>query len=276
MKNDSSLTAEGVRLSEDRTRMKKWKRWGLYLSERQWATVREDYSPYGNCWDYFPHDHARSRVYRWGEDGLLGFTDRECRLCFALALWNGHDPILKERLFGLTGSEGNHGQDVKENYYYMDATPTYSYARALYKYPQSEFPYSQLVEENRQRGLSGPEFELADTGVFNDNRYFDVQVEYAKAALDDLLIQISATNRGSEVFGALAQYERAMTKERIVAGLAAARLGGRPPAITGEKLDAIIGALHGGMSKAAVCRNFAVKRTTLIETLARVSGPASG
>jgi hypothetical protein len=198
MKNDASSTAEGIRLSEDRARAKNWKRWGPYLSERQWATVREDYSPYGNCWDYFPHDHARSRVYRWGEDGLLGFTDRECRLCFALALWNGHDPILKERLFGLTGSEGNHGEDVKENYYYLDATPTYSYARALYKYPQTEFPYGRLVEENRQRGLTGPEFELADTGVFNENRYFDVQVEYAKAAPDDLLIRISATNRSSE------------------------------------------------------------------------------
>jgi hypothetical protein len=198
MKNDTSLTAEGIRLFQDRTRIKNRKRWGPYLSERQWATVREDYSPYGNCWDYFPHDHARSRVYRWGEDGLLGFTDRECRLCFALALWNGHDPILKERLFGLTGSEGNHGEDVKENYYYLDATPTYSYARALYKYPQSEFPYGRLVEDNRRRGLSGPEFELADTGIFNDNRYFDVQVEYAKAAPDDLLIRISATNRGTQ------------------------------------------------------------------------------
>jgi len=199
MKNDASLTAEGIRLSEDRTQTKNWKRWGPYLSERHWATVREDYSPHGSCWDYFPHDHARSRVYRWGEDGLLGFTDRECRLCFALALWNGQDSILKERLFGLTGSEGNHGEDAKENYYYLDATPTYSYARALYKYPQTEFPYGQLVEENRRRGLAGAEFELADTGVFNDNRYFDLQVEYAKAAPDDLLIRISATNRGSDV-----------------------------------------------------------------------------
>jgi hypothetical protein len=168
------------------------------LSERQWATVREDYSAYGNCWDYFPHDQARSRVYRWGEDGILGFTDRECRLCFALALWNEHDPILKERLFGLTGSEGNHGEDVKENYYYLDATPTYSYARALYKYPQKEFPYAQLVEENGRRGLGAPEFELSDTGVFDGNRYFDVQVEYAKAGPDDLLIRLSATNRGPQ------------------------------------------------------------------------------
>jgi hypothetical protein len=194
----AQLTAEGIRLSEDRTRTMNWKRWGPYLSERQWATVREDYSPYGTCWDYFPHDHARSRVYRWGEDGLLGFTDRECRVCFALAVWNGRDPILKERLFGLTGSEGNHGEDVKENYYYLDATPTYSYARALYKYPQVEFPYRQLVEENRRRGRTEPEFELVDTGAFDGNRYFDVEIEYAKAGPDDLLIRISATNRAPQ------------------------------------------------------------------------------
>jgi hypothetical protein len=199
MKNDVSITAEGIRLSQDRTRANNWKRWGPYLSERQWATVREDYSPYGNAWEYFPHDHARSRVYRWGEDGLLGFTDRECRLCFALALWNGRDPILKERLFGLTGSQGNHGEDVKENYYYLDATPTYSYARALYKYPQRDFPYHQLLEENGRRGLAGGEFELADTGVFDDNRYFDVQIEYAKAGPEDLLIRITATNRGPDL-----------------------------------------------------------------------------
>ena len=158
-----------------------WKRWGPYLSERQWATVREDYSPDGNCWDYFPHDHARSRAYRWGEDGLLGITDRQCRLCFALALWNGKDPILKERLFGLTGPEGNHGEDVKELYYYLDSTPTHSYMKALYKYPQAEFPYGRLVEENRRRGLGAPEFELIDTGVFDEDRYFDVFAEYAKA-----------------------------------------------------------------------------------------------
>jgi hypothetical protein len=198
MNSQSSLIAEAIRLSEDRARTKNWKRWGPYLSERQWATVREDYSPYGNCWDFFSHDHARSRTYRWGEDGLLGFTDRECRLCFGLALWNGKDPILKERLFGLTGSEGNHGEDVKENYYYLDATPTYSYAKALYKYPQSEFPYRQLLDENRRRGLSGTEFELADTGAFDGNRYFDVHIEYAKAGPDDLLIRINATNRGTE------------------------------------------------------------------------------
>ena len=176
-----SPTAEQQRLKQDAERTKNWKRWGPYLSERQWATVREDYSPYGNCWDYFPHDHARSRAYRWGEDGLLGITDRQCRLCFSLALWNGNDPILKERLFGLTGSEGNHGEDVKELYYYLDSTPTHSYMKALYKYPQAEFPYARLVEENRRRGLSATEFELIDTGVFNDDRYFDVFAEYAKA-----------------------------------------------------------------------------------------------
>ena len=144
--------AEERRLAEDAARTRNWKRWGPYLSERQWGTVREDYSADGDCWDYFPHDHARSRAYRWGEDGLLGICDRECRLCFALALWNGRDPILKERLFGLTGPEGNHGEDVKECYYYLDSTPTHSYMKALYKYPQAEFPYARLVEENRRRG----------------------------------------------------------------------------------------------------------------------------
>src|SRR5881392_4007298 len=191
-------TAEHQRLNEDAARTKNWKRWGPYLSERQWATVREDYSPYGNCWDYFPHDHARSRAYRWGEDGLLGITDRQCRLCFALALWNGKDPILKERLFGLTGSEGNHGEDVKELYYYLDSTPTHSYMRALYKYPQAEYPYPQLVEENRRRGRQDPEFELLSTGVFDENRYFDVFVEYAKADVEDILIRITVANRGPE------------------------------------------------------------------------------
>ncbi len=168
----TSITAEHTRLEDDATRTKNWKRWGPYLSERQWATVREDYSAYGNCWDYFPHDHARSRAYRWGEDGLLGITDRQCRLCFALALWNGRDPILKERLFGLTGSEGNHGEDVKELYYYLDSTPTHSYMKALYKYPQAEFPYGRLVEENRRRGLGATEFELIDTGVFRRGPLF--------------------------------------------------------------------------------------------------------
>jgi hypothetical protein len=192
------LTTEAMRLAEDARREKNWKRWGPYLSERQWGTVREDYSPHGECWDYFSHDQARSRAYRWGEDGLLGITDRECRLCFGLALWNGRDPILKERIFGLTGPEGNHGEDVKECYYYLDSTPTHSYMKALYKYPQAEFPYRRLVEENRRRGKGDPEFELADTGVFNDNRYFDVFAEYAKAAPDDVLIRITVANRGPE------------------------------------------------------------------------------
>ncbi|HVM60533.1 MAG TPA: glucosidase [Verrucomicrobiae bacterium] len=193
-----SVIAEQQRLFEDAQRKQNWKRWGPYLSARQWGTVREDYSESGECWDYFPHDHARSRAYRWGEDGLLGITDRECRLCFALALWNGNDPILKERLFGLAGPEGNHGEDVKECYYYLDSTPTHSYMKALYKYPQSEFPYDWLVEENRRRGKDQPEFELLDTGVFNDNRYFDVFAEYAKAGPDDILIRITVANRGPE------------------------------------------------------------------------------
>ena len=190
--------AEKERIEADAKRRANWKRWGPYLSERQWGTVREDYSADGDCWDYFPHDHARSRAYRWGEDGLLGITDRECRLCFALALWNGHDPILKERLFGLTGAEGNHGEDVKEHYFYLDSTPTHSYMKALYKYPQAEFPYDWLIDENRRRGKTEPEFELADTGIFDEDRYFDVFAEYAKDAPDDILIRITVTNRGPE------------------------------------------------------------------------------
>jgi hypothetical protein len=188
---------EQERLDQDGRRLANWKRWGPYLSERQWATVREDYSESGACWDYFPHDHARSRAYRWGEDGLLGITDRQCRLCFALALWNGKDPILKERLFGLTGSEGNHGEDVKECYFYLDSTPTHSYLKALYKYPHAEFPYARLVEENRHRGKHDPEFELSDTGIFEESRYYDVFAEYAKAGPDDVLIRITVANRGS-------------------------------------------------------------------------------
>jgi hypothetical protein len=190
------LDAETRRLHEDAERSRNWKRWGPYLSERQWGTVREDYSAHGECWTYFPHDHARSRAYRWGEDGLLGWCDREGRLCFGLALWNGRDPILKERLFGLSGPEGNHGEDVKECYYFLDALPTYAYARALYKYPQAEFPYARLLAENERRGLAAPEFELLDAGVFEDSRYFDVFVEYAKAAPDDTLIRITVVNRG--------------------------------------------------------------------------------
>ncbi len=175
-----------------------WKKWGPYLSERQWGTVREDYSPNGTCWDYFPHDQARSRTYRWGEDGLLGLSDSKGLVCFASALWNGKDPILKERLFGLNSDEGNHGEDVKESYFYLSSAPTHSYMKALYKYPQSEFPYDRLVEENHKRGKRDPEFELADTGVFNDNRYFDFFVEYAKAGPDDILIRLTAVNRGPE------------------------------------------------------------------------------
>ena len=190
--------AESARLAEPEPRAKAWKRWGPYLSERQWGTVREDYSDNGDCWNYLPHDHARSRAYRWGEDGLLGISDDEGLLCFGLALWNGKDPILKERLFGLTGPEGNHGEDVKEEYFYLDSTPTHSYMKALYKYPQTEFPYARLVEENRRRSRSDTEFELADTGVFDRGRYFDVQAEYAKAGPDDLCIRITISNRGRE------------------------------------------------------------------------------
>jgi hypothetical protein len=192
------MTAEDLRLKTSHARTENWQRWGPYLSERQWGTVREDYSEYGDSWGYFSHDQARSRAYRWGEDGLLGICDRECRLCFGLALWNGRDPILKERLFGLTGPEGNHGEDVKEYYYYLDSTPTHSYMKALYKYPQAEYPYARLVDENRRRNREDPEFELVDTGVFHENRYFDVFVEYVKGSPDDVLIRITVANRGPE------------------------------------------------------------------------------
>lgn len=190
--------AERRRLQEDARRGKNWKRWGPYLSERQWGTVREDYSADGSVWSYFTHDQARSRTYRWGEDGLLGITDRQCRICFAPAFWNGQDAILKERLFGLSGSEGNHGEDVKECYYYLDSSPTHAYMRALYKYPQRAFPYDQLVAENRARGRSVPEFELLDTGIFDANEYFDVFIEYAKVGPNDILIRITAHNRASQ------------------------------------------------------------------------------
>jgi hypothetical protein len=192
------MNAEQQRLAEAAKRERNWQRWGPYLSERQWGTVREDYSDSGEAWAYFPYTDARSRAYRWGEDGLLGICDRECRLCFALALWNERDPFLKERLFGLSGDEGNHGEDVKECYFYLDSTPTHSYMKALYKYPQGGFPYQQLAAENRRRGRSGREFELPDTGVFDSNRYFDVFAEYAKAAPDDILIRVTAVNRGPE------------------------------------------------------------------------------
>lgn len=188
--------SEHERLAEDARRVSNWRHWGPYLADRQWGTVREDYSEWGECWNYLPHDHARSRAYRWGEDGLLGFCDRECRLCFSFALWNGRDPILKERLFGLTGPEGNHGEDVKELYYFLAATPTASYLKALYKYPQQEYPYARLVDENRRRGRSEPEFEIEDSGVF-DAGYWDVFVEYAKASPDDVLIKLTIANRGA-------------------------------------------------------------------------------
>ena len=189
---------EKTRLSEARDKKQPWKKWGPYLSERQWGTVREDYSPNGDAWNFFTHDHARSRAYRWGEDGIGGISDDKQRLCFALALWNGKDPILKERLFGLTNSEGNHGEDVKEYYFYMDSTPTHSYMKFLYKYPQAAYPYGDLIEENRRRSRKEMEYELLDTGVFNEDRYFDVFVEYAKAGPEDILVKISAANRGPE------------------------------------------------------------------------------
>ncbi len=191
-----NLIAERARIRENSDR--RWWRWGPYLSERQWGTVREDYSPDGNAWDYFTHDHARSRAYRWGEDGIAGISDSDQRLCLSIAMWNGRDPILKERLFGLTNSEGNHGEDVKEIYYYLDATPSHSYLKTLYKYPQAEFPYEQLVAENAARSVSEDEFELLDTGIFDEDRYFDVLVEYAKAGPDDILLKISVTNRGPD------------------------------------------------------------------------------
>jgi hypothetical protein len=191
-------TAEELRLDEAREKGVPWKQWGPYLSERQWGTVREDYSENGDAWNYFTHDQARSRAYHWGEDGLAGISDDHQRLCFSVALWNGKDPILKERLFGLTNTEGNHGEDVKEYYYYPDSTPTHSYMKYLYKYPQNEYPYSNLVETSKRRGRNDWEYELLDTGVFNEDRYFDVFVEYAKAAPTDILIQISVANRGPE------------------------------------------------------------------------------
>ena len=192
------MTAEHKRLEESRSRAGHWKRWGPYLSERSWGTVREDYSEHGTAWEYLSHDAARSKAYRWNEDGIAGISDRRQHICFAVALWNGRDPILKERLFGLTGNEGNHGEDVKEYYFYLDSTPTHSYMKYLYKYPQAEFPYARLVEENRGRGKDQREFELLDTGVFEGDRYFDVEVEYAKAGAEDILIRIGVSNRGPE------------------------------------------------------------------------------
>src|ERR1700757_1443970 len=198
MSPERRKTAEELRLDEAREKGVPWEQWGPYLSERQWGTVREDYSDNGDAWNYFTHDQARSRAYHWGEDGLAGLSDDRQRLCFSVALWNGKDPILKERLFGLTNSEGNHGEDVKEYYFYLDSTPTHSYMKYLYKYPQSAFPYNDLVATNRRRSRNEFEYELLDTGVFNDNRYFDVFVEYAKDGPEDVLVQITLVNRGPQ------------------------------------------------------------------------------
>ena len=192
------MNPEQERLDAARAAGAPWKRWGPYLSERQWGTVREDYDDSGDAWGYFVHDQARSRAYRWGEDGLAGISDDHQRLCFALALWNERDPILKERLFGLTNREGNHGEDVKEIYFYLDSTPTHSYMRYLYKYPQAAFPYADLVKTNAARDAKAFEYELLDTGIFDEDRYFDVFVEYAKEGPDDLLIRITVHNRGPD------------------------------------------------------------------------------
>ena len=194
----ATKTAEALRLKQSFPECEGWKKWGPYLSERQWGTVREDYSAHGNAWEYFPHEHARSRAYRWGEDGIAGFSDCKQRLCIGLALWNTRDPILKERLFGLTNSEGNHGEDVKEIYYYLEATPSHSYLKMLYKYPHDRYPYEQLAAENRRRGAGDPELEIIDTGLFAQNRYFDVFVEYAQSEPDDILMRITVENRGPE------------------------------------------------------------------------------
>src|SRR5580658_771973 len=192
------IDPERRRLQAIRDGSENWRGWGPYVSERQWGTVREDYSENGDAWGYFTHDQARSRAYRWGEDGIAGFCDDRQLLCLSLAMWNGKDPFLKERLFGLTNAQGNHGEDVKELYYYLDGVPTHAYMKMLYKYPQAAFPYARLKEENARRGLEDREFELIDTGVLDDNRYFDVQIEYAKADVEDLLLRVTATNRGPE------------------------------------------------------------------------------
>jgi hypothetical protein len=187
------MTAEETRLVEARGRRVHWYRWGPYVSERQWGTVREDYSADGSAWEYLPHDHARSRAYRWGEDGIAGISDNHQRLCFAIALWNGADPILKERLFGLSGPQGNHGEDVKERYFHLDNTPSHAYMEYLYVYPQREFPYDDLVQENARRGKADGEYELDDTHVFAGGRFFDVTVRYAKAGPEDMLVRIAVT-----------------------------------------------------------------------------------
>src|SRR5258706_11780968 len=190
------MTAEKRRLIEDRDKKKNWRKFGPYLTERQWGTVREDYSPHGTAWEYISHEAARSKAYRWGEEGIGGISDNRQLLCFALGFWNKKDPMIKERIFGLTANEGNHAEDCKEHYYYLDSTPTHSYMKMLYKYPQQEFPYARLVEENKRRGKLDPEFELVDTGIFNENKYFDIFIEYAKQEEDDLLIRVVIHNRG--------------------------------------------------------------------------------
>ncbi len=210
-------TPEHRRLEEARTGRAPWKAWGPYLSERQWGTVREDYSEGGDAWNYFTHDQARSRAYRWGEDGIAGICDERQRLCLSLALWNGADPILKERMFGLTNSEGNHGEDVKEYWFYLDSTPTHSYLRCQYKYPQRAFPYEDLIETNRRRGKQDLEYELLDTGIFDDDRYFDVTVEYAKASPDDILMVVTAVNRGPDAAQAPCP-PHAVVPEHVVVG----------------------------------------------------------
>jgi hypothetical protein len=193
-----SMSAERDRLEAEHDHKALWRRWGPYLSERQWGTVREDYSPYGTAWEYFPHDMARSRAYRWGEDGIGGISDNKGRLCFAPAFWNGKDPILKERLFGLTGNQGNHGEDVKEYYFFLDNLPSHAYMKMIYRYPHAAYPYEQLLEENAKRTKLDPEYELIDTGVFNEDRFFDACVEYAKAGPEEFLARISVTNHGPE------------------------------------------------------------------------------
>src|SRR5580658_1025799 len=192
------MEAEKVRIIEAQRREQHWRRWGPYLAERAWGTVREDYSPDGAAWEYFPFEHAHLRAFRWGDDGIAGICDNHQRLCFALAFWNGRDQILKERLFGLSGQQGNHGEDVKECYYYLDSTPTHSYMKCLYKYPQDEFPYRALVDVNRSRARKDPEFELIDTGVFDQDRYFDIFTEYAKADVNDILIRVTVVNRSAQ------------------------------------------------------------------------------
>ena len=223
MSDGRTLNAERQRLEHQRAGRENWRLWGPYLSERAWGTVREDYSPDGDAWDFLPHDHARSRAYRWSEDGLGGISDESQFLCLSLALWNGHDPILKERAFGLTGPQGNRGEDVKEYYFYLDSTPTHSFMRFLYKYPQSAYPYDELVEVNGQRTRHELEYELLDTGIFDDDRYFDCFVEYAKAAPEDLLVRI--TDRLAHTFGWMQEIPKQYpTREGLVGQLEAAGL----------------------------------------------------